>query len=58
MVKIAAKKTKMLALLSAILTTFVALLKGTAIMRSEFSSEWINNVRLSIKVRWYCQVIW
>jgi hypothetical protein len=36
MVKIAAKKTKMLALLSPILPAFVALLKGTAIMRSEF----------------------
>jgi hypothetical protein len=39
MVKIEANKTKMISLLSAILTAFVALLKGTAIMRSEFSSE-------------------
>jgi hypothetical protein len=36
MVKIAAKKTRVMPLLSPILPAFVALLKGTAIMRSEF----------------------
>jgi len=39
MIKIAANKTKMMSLLSAVLPAFVALLRGTAIMRSEFSSE-------------------